>query len=284
MRDQAEKLRQLASNRYEANSKFITIASGKGGVGKTNFAMNFAYILANSFSKRVLLIDADIGMANIHLFIKNQNNKTIKDLLAGERIENLITSVYGFDTIFGFSGIEDLFEMEEFAINSIIQQLEKVVSKYDYVIIDAGAGVDEQVSAFVRSSHNTYVLTTPEPTSLMDAYALMKSIANLYGYNHFKIIVNMAKDYKEGLATFQKLENSVKKFLNINLEFLGSLPNSPTLKQAVRKKELIAQKYPKDSYTEALKQIAESETLSKPIDKSGGFWQKLYGLIRKGHR
>ena len=281
MIDQASGLRELVAKKGESNSKFITVASGKGGVGKTNFAVNFSYVMANVFKQKILLIDADIGMANIHLFLDADPSKNIKNLFMGEKIEDLIHHTYGFDALLGFSGIDDIFELEEVSIQAIVNQLENVSKGYDYVIIDTGAGIDEKVAAFLRASHKSYIITTPEPTALMDAYALIKSIYNIYGYNNFKIVVNMCKNKEEGIATFNKLKVSVKKFLGIDLELLGVLPYTNNLRKAVKQKEIVARAYPKDGYSLNIKEICQKELKVEKTDTNGRFWHKLMDFMGK---
>jgi len=283
MNDQASGLRDLVSKNGEGNSKFISVASGKGGVGKTNFALNFAYVLANSFQKKILLIDADMGMANIHLFLKQEPKnpaKSIKNLFMGEKVDNLIFNIYGFDTLLGFSGIDDFHELEDVSSQAVVTQLESISKNYDYVIIDTGTGIDEKVAAFLRASHKSYIITTPEPTALMDAYALMKSVYNLYGYDHFKIIVNMAKNKDEGIFTYNKLKMSVQKFLGIELELVGILPYTNGLQKAVKNKELVAMSYPNDGYTLGIKRICEEE-LKVPSVPNDQFWQKIFDFMGK---
>ena len=163
MIDQASGLRELVSRNDIHNSKFITIASGKGGVGKTNFAVNFAYVMAKEFGKRVLLIDADIGMANVHLFLHLDPAKNIKHLFMGERIENVIQRAYEFDALLGFSGIEDLFDMEDISIQTVIAQLDEISKNYDYIVIDTGAGIDEKVAAFCEPPANPTSLPLQSP-------------------------------------------------------------------------------------------------------------------------
>lgn len=280
MIDQASGLRELVSKKDVYNSKFITIASGKGGVGKTNFAVNFSYIMANEFGKKVLLIDADIGMANVHLFLHLDAAKNIKHLFMGERIENIIQKAYNFDALLGFSGIEDFFDMEDISVQTVIAQLDEISKNYDYIIIDTGAGIDEKVAAFLRASSKSYIITTPEPTALMDAYALIKSMYNIYGYDNFKIVVNMCKNREEGELTFNKLKVSVNRFLGIDIELLGILPYTNNLRTAVKKKELITMSYPKDSYSINIKQICKEELQIESVVQDK-FWQKLFDLIGK---
>ncbi|WP_201332488.1 MinD/ParA family protein [Nitratiruptor sp. YY09-18] len=280
MMDQASGLRDLVAQKSTGNSKFIAIASGKGGVGKTNFAVNFSYLMANEFKKKILLIDADIGMANVHLFLNRKAKKGIKDLFSGEKIDDVITKVYGFDILMGFSGIDDLFDLDDISIQSIINQLNEISNRYDFVIIDTGAGIDEKVSAFLRASNKSYIITTPEPTAMMDAYALMKSIYNIFGYDKFKVIVNMCRSEQEGENTYNKLKVSCKKFLGIEIELLGTLPFTNNLRQSVRAQKLITMEYPKDSYTQNLRKICQQElSLQEPLEEN--FWKKLFTLMGK---
>ena len=259
MRDQASGLRDLMAKSQIRNSKFVTIASGKGGVGKTNFAVNFAYLLANEFHKKILLIDADIGMANAHLFLQLSSQKSLKDLFDGVPIEDVIQRSFNIDVLSGFSGIDDVLALDETAIQTAINQLDKISQNYDYVIIDTGAGIDEKVAAFLRVSDHSIIITTPEPTAMMDAYALIKSIYNIYGYKDLKLVINMVKNQEEAEQTYSKLNMSVKKFLGIDLTFLGYLPFTNALRQAVKKKELVAHSYPRDAFTHHLRKICEEE-------------------------
>lgn len=281
MKDQASGLRDLVAKYAQSNSKFITIASGKGGVGKTNFAVNFAYLLANRFGKKILLIDADIGMANIHLFLHLKPYKSIKNFYLGEALEEIIQQAYGFDVLLGFSGIDDFDELDDASLQVLIHQLEALSQKYDYIIIDTGAGIDEKVASFLRASHKTYIITTPEPPALMDAYALIKSMYKIYGYENFKVIINMAKNKEEGEITFNKLKVSVKKFLDLDLQLLGILPFTKNLHYAVKKKELIVTLFPKDSYVQELFHICQKELALKESRSHVGFWHKLFDYIGK---
>ena len=280
MNDQAARLKELVAQNKEKNSKFIAIASGKGGVGKTNFALNFSYVMANEFGKKILLIDADIGMANIQLFLNVDANKNIKNLLRGDNIDDVVQHSHGFDVLLGFSGIDDMEDLDEMTIQSVIFDLERISKRYDYIIIDTGAGVDEKVVSFLRASHKTYLITTPEPTALMDAYALMRSIYNLYGYENFKIVVNMVRNKEEGRVTFDRLKMTVQKFLDIDIELLGILPYTNNLRNSVRNKELVAQCYPKDSYTINIRRICKAESHIEPV-RNEPFWQKLFDFMGK---
>ena len=278
MDDQAKGLRELVERKREKNSKFISVASGKGGVGKTNFSVNFAYTLANDFNKKVLLIDADIGMANIHILLNIDTKKNIKNLFYGKSIEDVIVSSNGFDVILGFSGIDSMEEMDDISISMLISQLETISYKYDYIIIDTGAGIDTKVASFLRASNRSYIITTPEPTALMDAYALIKSIYNMYGYKNFKIVINMAKNKDEAISSFNKLKMSANKFLDIDLDILGFLPNTKNIKKCVTRKEIISKTFPQDPFSLEMKKICALE-VQEEIEEAGNFWKKVFNFL-----
>ncbi|GAB6071964.1 MinD/ParA family protein [Venenivibrio stagnispumantis] len=282
MDEQLKHLKELVNNRaVNKNTKFISIASGKGGVGKTNIIANFAYILANSFNKKVLLIDADIGMANIHIILDLNVKKTLKDITYGEKIENIILNKYGFDILPGFSGIDSIFEFGDFDSFSFIKMLDKISSYYDYVLIDIGAGIDEKIANFVRASNKTYIVTTPEPTALVDAYAFIKSIYKSYGYKDFKVIINMVENKQEAEEIFFSLNNSLSRFLDITVQLAGYLPFSKLIQESVLNKTLITAEYPSDKFSIQLTNIVANEIGEKPPKEKSSFWEKFYSFIKR---
>ncbi len=283
MEEQAKGLLKLVNEKQiEKNTKFLAVASGKGGVGKTNFAVNFAYILANDYDKKVLLIDADIGMANVHILVNVNTKKTLKDILNGAKIEEIIFNTRGIDILPGFSGIDAINEVEDSAVLRFIQNLNSISENYDYILIDTAAGIDNKVISFIRASSQTYVITTPEPTAIMDAYALIKSMKKLYDYSNFKVIINMAKSEEEGLETFERLKTSVKKFLDIKLTLGGILPFTKNIQKTVRKKQIISEVYPSDKFVLQLKRIAAEELKEPPPEIKQKFWEKVVSFLRKG--
>lgn len=283
MEEQAKGLLKLVNEKQiEKNTKFLAVASGKGGVGKTNFAVNFAYILANDYDKKVLLIDADIGMANVHILVNVNTKKTLKDILNGAKIEEIIFNTRGIDILPGFSGIDAINEVEDSAVLRFIQNLNSISENYDYILIDTAAGIDNKVISFIRASSQTYVITTPEPTAIMDAYALIKSMKKLYDYSNFKVIINMAKSEEEGFETFERLRTSVKKFLDMELNLGGILPFTKNIQKTVRKKQIISEVYPSDKFVLQLKRIAAEELKEPPPEIKQKFWEKVVSFLRKG--
>jgi flagellar biosynthesis protein FlhG len=285
MEQQLQHLKEVVKQNLEQsnikNSKFICVASGKGGVGKTNFSVNFAYTLANRFNKKVLLIDADIGLGNIHIILNIPLIRSLKEFFEGKKdIKENILNVKGFDLIPGFSGIDDISQLSEEKVLLLVSKLNKISMNYDYIIIDTGAGIGKDVINFVLPSDKTYVITTPEPTALTDAYGLIKSLYKLYEYKDFRIVINMVKNEDEGYEIFEKLKNSSKRFLNLELEYSGFLPFSENLKKAVVERKLLCEEYPKDKFTENITEIVAKETGEKINKNKESFFNKFLSLIK----
>ncbi|MBK3332478.1 MinD/ParA family protein [Persephonella atlantica] len=282
MEEQAKGLlKKIKESGIKRNTKFVAVASGKGGVGKTNFAVNFSYVLSNEFDKKVLLIDADIGMANVHILVNVSTKKTLKDILNGEKIEDIIFSTRGFDVLPGFSGIDAINEVEDSTVFQFVQNLNDVSENYDYIIIDTAAGIDNKVISFIRASSKTYVITTPEPTAIMDAYALIKSMKKLYDYTDFRIVVNMARNEEEGINTFERIKSSVKKFLDLDIQLGGILPYTKNIHKTVKKKQIITEVYPSEKFVMKLKHIAAEEVGQPPPPVKEKFWDRVINFLRK---
>ncbi|EDP73344.1 AAA family ATPase [Hydrogenivirga sp. 128-5-R1-1] len=282
MNEQAKELIELANRKtIESNNKFIAITSGKGGVGKTSFAVNFAYQLVNTFSKKVLLIDADIGMADVHVVLNIKPENNLRHILNGKRLEDVVIKRFGIDVLPGFSGIESLDEMEDFLATRVIQDLTDFSEKYDYVIIDTSAGINTRVSAFVRAANRSYVITTPEPTAYLDAYALIKSIFKIYKYSNFKLIINMCKNKNEAIETYERLNQPFKRFLDKSFELFGWIPLSETVNKSIKEKRLISETYPSDKFVKHIKEIAAKEVGEPILDSDKNFWKKLMEFIKR---
>lgn len=287
MEQQLQHLKEIVKQNLEKNdssiknSKFICVASGKGGVGKTNFSINFAYTLANRFNKKVLLIDADIGLGNVHIILNIPLIRSLKEFFEGKKdIKENILNVKGFDLIPGFSGIDSISQLEEEKVLLLVGKLNEISKNYDYIVIDTGAGIGKDVINFVVPSDKTYLITTPEPTALTDAYSFIKSLYKLYGYQNFKVVINMSKNEEEGYEVFERLNNSCKKFLNLDIEFAGYLPLSENLRKAVLDRKLICEEHPKDKFSEKLQSIVAKETGEKVEEKKDNFFKKFLSLLK----
>lgn len=288
MEEQLKNLKSIIENnipdikqKKQKNPKFLCVASGKGGVGKTNFSTNLAYILANYFDKKILIIDADIGLGNIHIILKIPLIKSLKEFFEGKDIKQNIIRIKNFDLIPGFSGIESLNDIENLDLDRLINSLEEIASDYDYIIIDTAAGIGKDVINFILASDKTYIITTPEPTAITDAYSLIKSLYKLYNYNNFSLIINMVKSLEEGEETFERLQKSCDKFLNLKLNFAGVLPYSENLKKSVLNMSLISENYPSDKFTKSLIEISKKEIGEEVLNsKKESFFKKLFSFLR----
>ncbi len=239
--DQAQNLRKIAWG-VKRKSNYISISSGKGGVGKTNFAVNLSYTLAK-MGKKVLLFDADLGLANVDIIL-NLNNKTnIKDYLDGViSAENLVVdSGYGFDVIPASSGFVNLTKLEESQYDKLIDLFVKYDSKYDYIIFDTGAGIGENVIKFSSVSDMLIVITQPEPTAVTDAYAFMKVVNKEFNISRPYLVVNKARTKEDGLGIYENLKNVLKRFLSIDLELLGVIRDCREVVSSVREQKPIAE-------------------------------------------
>ena len=283
MEKQAEKLLELIRERNRrSNCKVLSFVSGKGGVGKTTVSTSFAYILANTFNKRVLLLDCDIGLGNVHLLLGLDPSKNLKAVLRGSSLPDVIQRVFNFDVVLGFSGIESFEELESYESANLLVQLDRVVENYDFVILDNSAGLSRFTVNFSRAATETYVITTPEPTALTDAYAFIKSLYKLYSYSSFKVIVNMASSRSEGFETFERLNTSVSKFLGFRLKLAGILPVSQRVKESLRLNKPLVHVYPSDPFTLELKKVAQLETGEVVPEKKESFIGRLFKLFREG--
>lgn len=233
MRDQAEGLR-LRLQRLSSEAKTLAVVSGKGGVGKSNFSLNFALHLAKE-NKRVLLFDMDIGMGNIDILLGTTSKYTIIDIFNSDFSINDIINVVteNFCYISGGTAFTNFFKFDHDKINYLLNQIQLIMPNFDYFIFDMGAGLTEENLRFLLSVDDIIVITTPEPTAIMDSYAAMKHIClNRFQVN-LSIIVNRITSSKEGNVTYQRLSNAMSQFLKKDVTLLGLIPEDKDITKAV---------------------------------------------------
>lgn len=236
MDDQAKKLRlkmNLLGN--EREGKTISVISGKGGVGKSNFALNFSIEMLRH-KKKVVLIDLDVGMGNINILLGLRPKRTIVDLFEGKSdIADIIEEgPEGLAYIAGGSGLTEFFMLDEDKKNHFFKQYNSLTQMYDYIIFDLGAGVTKDSLFFVLASDECIVITTSEPTSITDAYSMIKYILS-HGNTEMPIrmIMNRAKSQEEGLQSLQQFQEVVRQFLQIEVHLLGIIPEDNIVAHAV---------------------------------------------------
>lgn len=288
MSDQAQSLRQMASSldKYRLpprnrQAKIITITSGKGGVGKSNFTLNFALAL-QSLGRKVLVFDADIGMANIDVLMGANSQYNLLHLLKREKsIDEIIqTGIGGLPYIAGGSGLSELFTLSDGDLNYFAEEVEKMAADMDYILFDTGAGLSKENLKFITSADECLVVTTPEPTSLTDAYALIKVVSRLQKDTVFKIIVNRADNDNEARQVADKIALVARRFLEIEIPLLGHISDDTHVMQAVKRQVPFMVAFPGCAASRDVLNLAHRFAAMPQIPQSGalsgikGFMQK----------
>ncbi|WP_245680532.1 MinD/ParA family protein [Bacillus marinisedimentorum] len=235
MHDQAHELRERFKRRKEGRSaKALAVISGKGGVGKSNFSLNFSLALSRK-GKKVLLFDMDIGMGNIDILMGVSPAATIVDMLEEKREarEIIEEGPDGLSFIGGGSGLAEIFGMDPDKLDFFLTELDKLSYHYDYMIFDMGAGLSNDSMRFVFAAEEIILITTPEPTSITDAYAVMKYIVLHHQEASFHLLVNRVFSAKEGRQTGERFSNAIQTFLKKDIHMLGSIPDDRNLQKAV---------------------------------------------------
>ncbi|VYU68528.1 P-loop NTPase [Clostridium paraputrificum] len=281
MLDQAENLRRLANkDKAKKKAKIITITSGKGGVGKSNFVVNMGITLHKK-GKKVLIFDADIGMGNDDVLMGALPRYNVFDLLKGKDVnEVVVEGPYGINLLPGGSGINYIENLEEKERLAFIEKLTSL-DEYDYIFIDTGAGINKNVLAFIACSEETIVITTPEPTSLTDAYSLIKATDHFKLINTANVIVNRAFSVKDGEETYNKLKRAVEKFLTIKINYLGSISEDRKLVEGVRAQVPFTILHPKCDASKSIERISNKLIGNASVENMGaeGLFKKLFSLF-----
>lgn len=236
----------------------VSILSGKGGVGKTNIALNLGYSLYRG-GHPLLLMDCDLGLANLDVLLGITPDKNLQDLLDSDAAPRDITVPIepdGFDFLPAASGVPELVEMDGDMRSLLVHRLEPLFSHYDFLFLDLGAGINPTVLAFAAMTQLRIVIVTPEPTSLTDSYALMKVLSTQRGVRDFFVIVNQAESRKEEAQTFKRLAAACRKFLDIEPHFLGGVRLDKAVPEAVRKQKPLMRAAPQSPAAQDLFSIA----------------------------
>ena len=287
--DQAEKLRDLVEKAnketLEENelkekkilnteddtiADVITVTSGKGGVGKSSFSVNLA-IKISKLGKKVLIIDADFGLANIEIMFGMSPKYTLADLLFKDKnIEDIIIKgPEDISFISGGSGISELNNLTKDQLKKFMDQASLLFKNYDTVIIDTAAGINDNILDFIFSSKEVILLVTKEPTSITDGYALLKNVNLKDGAKDVSInvITNRVKNEKEGQLLFNKLYLVIKKYLDLDIKYLGAIPYDDNISNAIIKQTPFVISYPNTIATKSLDNIVQKLYNSKTENK-----------------
>ena len=284
--DQAQQLRNIIKQQnmqQQHLARVITVTSGKGGVGKSNMSVNMA-IQLSSLGKKVIILDADFGLANVEVMLGTRPKYNMADMIfGGKDIRDVICKGpenIGF--ISGGSGIKELSNLSKDQISGIINMMYGLDSLADIIIIDTGAGISDAVIDMVLASSEVLLVTTPEPTSITDAYALLKTINKTPGFNaentRIRMIGNRTLNMSDGYDLYNKLNSVVERFLNMKMEYLGAVPFDVNLTKAVMRQQPVSIAYPNTPAVKSIKAMAktlidmeQSETKSVRTGLSGLF-------------
>ncbi len=288
MTDQAETLREIMRQREYGNesarsTRIITIASGKGGVGKTNVATNLA-LAYGALGQKVILMDADLGLANVNVVLGIIPKYNLYHVIRKQKqmSDILMDTEYGIQIVAGASGFAKIANLSEEERHGFIDELQHL-SDADVIIIDAGAGVSNNVLAFVAAADEAIIVTTPEPTAITDAYGIIKIIATEIDNLNLglKLIVNRVKSVTEGKKVSERVINIAGQFLNLKIDYLGYVYDDPTVQQAVIKQKPFIVLDPKSKASICIHQIAGR--LEKVEYREGGgvgqFLKRLFGRL-----
>ncbi|CAH0346172.1 MinD/ParA family protein [Bacillus sp. CECT 9360] len=235
MMDQAENLRnRLKQQNLRSVARTIAVISGKGGVGKSNFSLNFAITLSKK-GHSVLLFDMDIGMGNIDILMGNISGMSIIDFFEyGKTLKEIISSgPENVSVIAGGTGLTKLFELEEQLFDRFLEEFNGLLGDYDYIIFDMGAGINDDSTKFMLCVDDLIVITTPEPTAVMDAYSAMKYLNSINQELPFFLVCNRVLSDMEGQETVKRIQNALHKFLQKEIIPLGFLPDDKSVSKAV---------------------------------------------------
>lgn len=266
-----------------ARTRVISITSGKGGVGKTSVVSNLALQLAKE-GKRVLILDGDLGMANVDIMFNVRPQYSIHDIVKGEvEISDVLLEVAkNVFLIPGGSGIFALQNMSVFEKQALLDQVSRLGEEFDVMLIDTAPGIDDNVLYLNSAAQEIVVIVTPEPASLADSYALIKVLNQRCKETRFSILCNEVKDEADGARLFAKLDGVAQKFLYVSLDHVGSIPSDPLLKQSTRAQQLVCRSHPETVASLAITKLAQKFRGYVPAPECKGslqfFWEQLVRL------
>lgn len=256
--DQASTLRRITKEKSRT-AKYLSVSSGKGGVGKTTFVVNLALLLAEA-GKKVLVFDADLGLANIDIMLKVPPGANIRRYIEGKSSigDILIKGIYGFDLLPASSGVLELAELSDEQFEKIRLLLVALDSDYDYVIMDTGAGIAGNVHRFAGISDYMIVVSQPEPTAIADAYAFLKVMKQKYPVETAYLVFNRVDDALASHKVYDNFKGVVRRFLSIDLKLLASLEEASGAKRAMKFQKPISILEPGSPFVQGVRTIVKN--------------------------
>jgi flagellar biosynthesis protein FlhG len=266
--DQASGLRQMVNPRPV---RAVAVTGGKGGVGKTNVSVNLG-VAAAEMGQKVMLLDADLGLANIDVVLGLHPKFDLSHVMRGECTleEALVEGPFGLKVIPGASGVQGLAELSPAEHAGLIRAFSEVAADTELLIVDTAAGISDTVLSFSRASHEIVVVVCDEPASITDAYAIIKLLNRDYGHQRFRILANMVRSAQEGRDLYNKMCRVTDRYLDVTLSFMGAIPYDESLRKAVRAQRPVVQAFPRSRVAQVFRSLAKKiETWPQPSGANG---------------
>jgi flagellar biosynthesis protein FlhG len=265
--DQASGLRRMSNPNPV---RVIAVTGGKGGVGKTNVSLNMAIALAN-MDKEVMVMDADLGLANIDVLLGLHPKYNLQHVIRGERTleEVIVEGPAGIKVVPASSGIKDMAELTPSQHAGLVRAFSELNHKLDVLIIDTAAGISDSVVTFTRASQEVIVVVCDEPASITDAYAMIKLLNREHGLFRFRVLANMTHSAQQGREVYEKIVKVTDRFLDVAMDYIGCIPHDDYLIKAIRKQRAVVEAYPRSKASMAYKTLAEKAT-KWPIPTTAG--------------
>ena len=278
--DQAERLRQLVRGR-SSTATVLAVVSGKGGVGKTSLAVNLAICLA-ARAHRVILLDADLGLANTDVLLNVTVRRTLAHVLAGRcSLDDIVLDAPGgISLVPGASGVARLADLSEFQRRSLLDILGVLEQRADILVLDCGAGISKNVTAFARAADHVLLVTTPEPTSLTDAYAMAKVLNRAHYEGQISTVVNLALSRAEAKAAHERLSSVAQRFLGLRLGEAGYILRDEHVARAVRERNPVVLQYPRCPASACFRALAARlAQMTGAVAREESFFRRVVGLF-----
>lgn len=295
MQDQADTLRNMenlsdpamTSGQAGSATRVYAITSGKGGVGKTAVVANIATAMAK-LGKKVLILDADLGLANIDVVFGLAPKYNLNHFFSGDQSLSsiMVDGPNGIKILPAGSGVQNFTRLDSIQKLKLLDGLDQMHNEFDFVLIDTEAGISENVTYFNTAAQEILVVTTPDPTAITDAYALMKLLSTQYHEKRFNLVVNQIQHENEALDVYRKLTMVSNRYLDISIDFLGSIPSDRQMTDAIRKQRVIVDLFPSSKISAAFFNLARTISSEQPISSPKGgvqfFWKRLLDIGGRG--
>ena len=238
--------------------RVIAVTGGKGGIGKTNISVNLSMALSN-LGRRVVLLDADLGLANVDVLLGIETDKNLADVLSGSctLMDIMADGPMDIKIVPASSGVRSMTSLSVQEHSAVIKAFSEIDDQLDVLVIDTAAGISDAVTSFVHAAQEVLVVVCDEPTSIADAYALIKVLNRDHGMFKFNILANMVRSPKEAQQLFGKLRAGTDRFLDVALKYVGAIPYDEMLRNSVKKRQPVLTAYPRSASSMAFKSLAK---------------------------